>query len=97
MALTGKVFAKRKAAPSGKQDASADLMGDFTEYGTLPRETIVRLGLRHVYSMPIVLEDSSTAQVSIYRAEVLYHKQWRTVYVQESDGDAGEDRHKYGL
>ncbi len=97
MALTGKLFAERKAVPSGKQDASADLMGDFTEFGTLPRETIIRLGLRHVYTLPVVLEDKITKEVHIYKAEVLWRKTWRTVYVQECADEADKGRHKYGL
>jgi hypothetical protein len=89
--VTRKVFAERKPIPSGKrsrkakqENASAVAVGDFTEFGTLPIETIIRLGLRHVYTMPVVLEDKSTKQVLIYLAEVLEDNQWRTVYVQGS-------------
>ena len=93
---------ERKPLPTSKrgntvkqEDVSAAIIGDFTELGTLPRETIIRLGLRHVYTMPVVLKDGSTAQVAIYRAEVLWRKQWRTVYVQESADGADEGWHKY--
>ena len=89
MALMGKVFAERKpllARERGnaakQKDAQEVSVGDFTEFGTLPREAITRLGLRHVYTMPVVLEDNSTAQFPIYRAEVLWRIQWRRVYVQ---------------
>ena len=104
MALTGKIFAERKPVPSGarasaveQEDNVAASIGDFTEFGTLPRETITRLGLRHVYTMPVVLEDGSIGPVAIYRAEVLWRKQWRTVYVQESVDGADEGWHKYRL
>ena len=75
MALTGKVFAERKPSlwskwSIAKQEDAPVSIGDFTEFGTLPRETITRLGLRHVYTLPTVLEDGSTAQILIYRAEV---------------------------
>ncbi len=101
--VTGKVFAERKPISSGKrsstakQDATTDLIGTSTEFGTLPRETIIRLGLRHVYTMPVVLEDKSIEQVPIYQAEVLEDKKWRTVYVQECEDAADEGRQKYGL
>ena len=85
MALIGKVFAERKAVSNGRQDASADLVGSCTEFGTLLRETIMRLGLRHVYTMPVVLNDQSVKQVFVYQAEVLWRKQWRTVYVREDE------------
>ena len=104
MALTGKVFAERKLVPSGKrgsitkqEDDAAASVGDFTEFGTLPRKTIIRLGLRHVYTMPVVLEDKSTKQVSIYQAEVLWCKKWRTVYVQENEDETDEGWHKFRL
>ncbi len=96
MALTGKIFAERKAGPGGKPDASAASIGDFTEFGALPREMIIRLGLRHVYTMPVVLEDNSTVQVPIYRAEVLWRKKWHTAYVQESTEGSDEGWQKYG-
>ena len=102
MALMGKVFAERILVSIGKQDSTAEqedevAAGDFTEFGTLPRETIIRLGLRHVYTMPVVLEDGSTMQVPVYRAEVLWRKRWRTIYVQESAEGADEGWHKYRL
>jgi hypothetical protein len=89
MALSGKIFAERKPQFPGKKRLDDAGPSDFseitcTEFGTLPRETITRLGLRHVYTMPVVLEDKSTKQVLIYLAEVLEDNQWRTVYVQES-------------
>ncbi len=98
MALTGEVFAER---PPNVLDKKRKKQADFseiacTEFGTLSRETIVRLGLRHVYTMPVVLEDKSTAQVFIYQAEVFEDKKWRTVYVQEED-EQEEGWHKYGL
>ena len=102
MALTGKIFAERQPTPGGKrsgtaeQDDSAVFIGDFTEFGTLPRETIIRLGLRHVYTLPVVLEDNSIPQLPIYRAEVLHRRKWRTVYVQESVDGADEGRRKHG-
>lgn len=70
-------------------------MTPCTEFGALPQETIIRLGLRHVYTMPVVLEDKSITQVLIYQAEVLEDKKWRTVYVQKED-EPGEGRQKYG-
>lgn len=71
-------------------------MTPYIEFGTLPQETIVHIGLRHVYTMPIVLEDKSTAQVLVYQAEVLEDKKWRTVYVQESEDKPDEGWQKYG-
>jgi len=96
MALMGEVFAERNI--SGKKRRVTQKPLDFseiacTEFGTLPRETIIRLGLRHVYTMPVVLEGIST-QVLIYRAELLWRKKWRTVYVQESEDEADEGWHK---
>ena len=89
MPITGKVFAERKPSPWRKrsivkQEDAPVSIGDFTEFGTLPQETITRLGLQHVYTLPTVLEDGSTTQVLIYRVEVFKRRWWRTVYVQES-------------
>jgi hypothetical protein len=95
MALLGKIFAERQPVVPGKKRRGTQKALDFseiacTEFGTLPRETITRLGLRHVYTMPVVLEDKSTKQILIYQAEVLEDKKWRTVYVQEDkDEDEG--------
>lgn len=99
MALSGQIFAERKPVAPGKKREVFQKPLDFseiarTEFGTLPRETIIRLGLRHVYTMPVVLEDKSTEQVPIYRAEVLWRKKWRTVYVQESADEAEAGWHK---
>ena len=102
MALSGQIFAERKPAVSEKKRGVAKKQTDFseiacTEFGTLPRESIKELGLRHVYTMPIVLEDNSTAQVPIYRAEVLWRNKWRTVYVQESQDEAVTGWQKYWM
>ncbi len=102
MALVGEVFAERKPVVPGKKRGGTQKQLDFseiacTEFGTLPRETIIRLGLRHVYTMPVVLEDKSTEQVLIYQAEVLEDKKWRTVYVQESADEADEGWQEYSL
>lgn len=98
MALAGEVFAEH---PPNVLDKKRNRQADFseiacTEFGTLPRETIVRLGLRHVYTMPVVLENKTTTEVFVYQAEVLWQKKWRTVYVQEEE-EPDEGWHKHGL
>ena len=98
MALVGEIFAER---PLNALSKKCKKQADFseiarTEFGTLPRETIIRLGLRHVYTMPVVLEDKSIAQILIYQAEVLWQRKWRTVYVQENEHEPDEGWHKYG-
>ena len=97
--LSGQIFAERPSnALSRKHKKQADFSEmACTEFGTLPQETIIRLGLRHVYTMPVVLGDGSTKQVSIYQAEVLWQKKWRTVYVQENADDPDEGWYKYGF
>ncbi len=91
------LLAKSTAALKSQSTKSIDFSEiACTEFGTLPRETIICLGLRHVYTMPVVLEDNSTAQVPIYRAEVLWRKQWRTVYIQESVDGTDEGWRKFG-
>ncbi len=102
MALVGEIFAERKPVVPGKKRRGTQKQLGFseiacTEFGTLPRETIIRLGLRHVYTMPVVLEDKSTKQVLIYKAEVLEDKKWRTVYMQECEDEADEGWHKLGV
>ena len=93
--LSGEIFAERnipKKKRSGvitQEDAPEALIGDFTEFGTLPREMITRLGLRHVSPGPVVLKEERPAQVDVYRAEVFEDGQWRTVYVCEDDPDKG--------
>ena len=90
--LAGEVFAERPLNALRKKCKKQSDVSKIacTKFGTLPREMVARLGLRHVYTMPVVLEDKSTAQVPIYRAEVLWRKRWRTIYVQESAEGADE-------
>ena len=71
-----------------QEDFSAVLDTGFTEYLTLSRETIARLSLRHVHTAQVVLGDGSEVQVPVYRAEVLWHGQWRLIYVHETAGGA---------
>ena len=89
MTLVGKVFAERRPVAMGKKSIAASEQIAIpeiacTEFGTLPRKEIIRLSLRHVYTMPVVLKDKSRVLVDVYQAEVFENKQWRTVYVQES-------------
>ena len=49
-------------------------------------EMIARLGLKQVHTAQVVLGDGSEVQIPVYRAEVLWHEQWRLIYVHEKGG-----------
>lgn len=77
-----------RGAEEQQEDFAAVLDTGFTEYLTLSAETIARLGLRRVHTAQVVLGDGSEVQIPVYRAEVLWHEQWRLIYVHETDGGA---------
>ena len=76
IAVKKRGFAKNKKKPDFSEIAC-------TEYGTLPRDTILTLGLRHVSTASVVLNIGSRVPMEVYQAEVLDRGQWRTVYVCE--------------
>ena len=94
--ITGQVTSDREAvipvelrgSTQTMENLSAVLDTGFTEYLTLSPETIARLGLSHAHTAQVVLGDGSEVQVSVYRAEVLWHGQWRIIYVHETEGGA---------
>jgi len=94
--ITGQVTPDREAvipvqvrsSEEQQESFAAVLDTGFTEYLTLSPETIAHLGLRQVHTAQVVLGDGSEVQVSVYRAEVLWHDQWRVIYVHETEGGA---------
>lgn len=94
--ITGQVTANREAVISvnvrhseeQQEDFAAVLDTGFTEYLTLSSEVIARLGLKQVHTAQVVLGDGSEVQIAVYRAEVLWHDQWRLIYVHATEGGA---------
>lgn len=70
------------------ENLSAVLDTGFTEYLTLSPNAIAKLGLQHAHTAQVVLGDGSEVQVPVYRAEVLWHGQWRIIYIHETEGGA---------
>lgn len=94
--IIGQVTADREAvisvdirgAEEQKEDFEAVLDTGFTEYLTLSAEVIARLGLEQVHTAQVILGDGSEVQIPVYRAEVLWHDQWRLIYVHATEGGA---------
>ena len=69
-----------------REDFTAVLDTGFTEYLTLSSDAITRLGLPLVHTAQVVLGDGSEVQVSVHQAEILWHEQWRLIYVHATEG-----------
>ena len=94
--ITGQVTPDREAVipvevrgVEGRQeDFTAVLDTGFTEYLTLSSEIIARLGLKQVHTAQVVLGDGSEVQIPVYRAKVMWHGQWRLIYIHATEGGA---------
>ncbi len=94
--ITGQVTPDREAVipvevrgtEEQQEGFTAVLDTGFTEYLTLSSETIARLGLKQVHTAQVVLGDGSEVQIPVYRVEVIWHDQWRLIYVHATEGGA---------